>query len=178
MDVLTFGFSFRRDSYSRAVAEACVELAPEDLKIKLYDIKDIPLFNQDNEKDLPESVKSFKAAIKASDAILIVMPEYNYSVPGYLKNAIDYASRPYGDNSFYGKYAAMITESIGILGGSRAQYHMRQIFVPLGVKEMKRPELFIPFIHEKVSEGKLVDKQTRINIAEYLKAFRDFILNR
>ncbi|MEM0086957.1 MAG: NAD(P)H-dependent oxidoreductase [Candidatus Micrarchaeaceae archaeon] len=175
MKILLFGFSFRKDSFSRVLAEACKELSPEGVEISLYDISDIPLFNQDQEQNPPEPVVRFKNAIRNSDGILIVMPEYNYSVPGYLKNAIDAASRPHDDNVFERKPAGVISESIGLLGGSRAQYHLRQSFLYLNVNDMKKPEIFIPFAGEKIKDGKLVDENTKEHISKYLAAFKDFV---
>lgn len=111
------------------------------MRIEIIDIEGVPLFNQDLEEKMSEKVKEFKAKIKAADAILIVTPEYNYSVPGVLKNAIDWASRPYGDNSFGGKPVAVMSASQGMLGGARAQYHLRQTFVSLNIHPVNRPEV-------------------------------------
>src|SRR4029078_4374862 len=100
-------------------------------------------FNQDTEKDMPTKIREFKSKIREADAILISTPEYNYSVPGVLKNAIDSASRPYGDNPFDGKPGAIMSASIGMLGGARAQYHLRQIFVFLNMHPINRPEIMV-----------------------------------
>ncbi len=123
---------------------------------------------------MPEIVIRFKDAIRNSDALLIVMPEYNYSVPGYLKNAIDFASRPHQDNVFAGKPVGIISESTGLLGGARAQYHMRQSFVFLEVVDMKKPEAFITFASEKIKDGKVVDETTKEHISKYISALADF----
>jgi chromate reductase len=96
------------------------------LQFLIFDLVNIPPLNQDIEMDMPSKVKEFKSKIREADAILIATPEYNYSVPGVLKNAIDWASRPYGDNSFDGKPVAIMSASPGMLGGVRAQYHLRQ----------------------------------------------------
>jgi chromate reductase len=98
--ILGFGGSLRKGSYSLALLRAAVELAPEDASLEIFELGGIPPFNQDLETSPPDTVKEFKRKIRAADAILITTPEYNYSVPGVLKNAIDWASRPYGDNSF------------------------------------------------------------------------------
>ncbi|MEM3791617.1 MAG: NAD(P)H-dependent oxidoreductase [Candidatus Micrarchaeaceae archaeon] len=174
--VLVFGFSLRKESFSKAIAHACKELAPADMEMSLHDIADIPVFNQDLEHNMPDSVIRFKEAIRKSDGIIIVTPEYNYSVPGYLKNAIDFASRPYTDNVFDKKPAGIISESIGMLGGARAQYHLRQSLLFLNANDMKRPEIFVSFADKKIREGRLVDEETRKRLAEYLAAFREFIL--
>ena len=116
-------------------------------------------------------MKDFKAKIKAADAVLIVTPEYNYSIPGFLKNAIDSASRPYGDNAFDGKPVAFMGASIGMLGTARAQYHLRQSCVWLNMYPMNLPEVMVPFAQEKVDEsGKLTDGKTREKIKELLEA--------
>ncbi|MEM3744836.1 MAG: NAD(P)H-dependent oxidoreductase [Candidatus Micrarchaeaceae archaeon] len=175
MKILVFGFSLRKESFSKAIADACKELAPEGVEISLYSISDIPIFNQDLEQKMPDPVSRFKDAIRKSDGILIVMPEYNYSVPGYLKNAIDFASRPHTDNVFDGKPVGIISESIGMLGGSRAQYHLRQSLLYLNANDMKKPEVFVSFVNEKIKDGRLVDEAAREYIFKYLVAFKDFI---
>ena len=110
---------------------------------------------------LPENVKNFKKQIREADGVLIVTPEYNYSVPGYLKNVMDVASRPYGDNPFDGKPVAMMSSSIGMLGGSRAQYHLRQSLVFLNMIPVNTPEVFVTFAPQKFDEnGKLTDEMT------------------
>lgn len=122
---------------------AAVELKPENALIEVFDLAPIPPFNQDLEKEPPQIVKAFKAKIRAADAILIASPEYNYSIPGVLKNAIDAASRPYGDNAFDGKPVAVMSASIGMLGGARAQYHLRQSFVFLNMYPINHPEVML-----------------------------------
>ena len=109
-------------------------MLPEGVTLEIFDLLGIPAYNQDLESDMPTKIKEFKLKIREeSDAILIATPEYNYSVPGVLKNAIDWASRPYGDNSFDGKPVAIMSTSIAMLGGARAQYHLRQMFVFLNM---------------------------------------------
>lgn len=126
--IAAFGFagSLRKESYNKSLLKAAVELIPPDATLEIFDLEGIPPFNQDLETQPPGKVKEFKAKIKAADAILIVTPEYNYSIPGVLKNAIDSASRPHGDNAFEGKPVAIMGASIGMLGTARAQYHLRQ----------------------------------------------------
>src|SRR4030042_1040160 len=111
--ILGFVGSLRKGSYNKALMRAAVELTPEDAKIEVFDLEGIPPFNQDLERQPPQIVKDFKAKIRKADAILIASPEYNYSVPGVLKNAIDWASRPYGDTAFEGKPAALMGASFG-----------------------------------------------------------------
>ena len=138
--ILGFAGSLRKDSYNRSLLRAALELVPKGTELEIFDLEGIPPFNQDLENQPPQKVKEFKAKIRAADAILIATPEYNYSVPGVLKNAIDSASRPYGDNAFEGKPVAVMGASIGMLGTARAQYHLRQSFVFLNVYPLNRPE--------------------------------------
>jgi chromate reductase len=171
ISILAFGGSLRKGSYNKALLRAALEMVPADAQMEAFDIAAIPAFNQDLEKEPPQVVKEFKAKIKAADAILIVTPEYNYSIPGFLKNAIDSASRPYGDNAFDGKPVAFMGASIGMLGTARAQYHLRQACVWLNMYPMNLPEVMVPFAQEKVDEsGKLTDGKTREIIKELLQA--------
>ena len=119
ISVLGFAGSLRAGSYNKALLRAAAELLPENVNLDIFDIAGIPVFNQDIEADMPDIVKDFKSKIREADAILISTPEYNYSVPGVLKNAIDWASRPYGDNPFDEKPVAIMSASIGMLGGAR-----------------------------------------------------------
>ena len=161
LKVLGFAGSLRLGSYNKALLRAAVNLVPEDMNIEIFDLEGIPPFNQDTEENMPEKVKEFKTRIREADAILIATPEYNYSVPGVLKNAIDWASRPYGDNPFDGKAVAIMSASVGMLGGARAQYHLRQIFVFLNMYPINRPEIIVPFAQDKFdASGKLLDDNT------------------
>ena len=163
--------SLRKGSYNRALMRAAMEVAPPDVHIDTFDIGSFPLFNQDLERTPPDSIREFKQKIRAADAILIVTPEYNYSIPGVLKNAIDWASRPSGDNAFEGKPVAIMSASTGRLGGARAQYHLRQSFVFLDMHPVNRPEVFVTFAPEKFdSEGRLTDQNTRQIVTELLTA--------
>ena len=169
IDILGFAGSLRKGSYNKAVLRAAAELVPKDAKLEIFDLEGIPVFNQDQESTPPDRVKEFKKRIKAADAILISTPEYNYSIPGGLKNAIDWASRPYGDNAFDGKTVAMMSASIGMLGAARAQYHLRQCFVFLNMYPVNTPEVFITFAPQKIDEeGRLVDDQSRKIITQLL----------
>ena len=165
-----FGGSLRKESYSRYLLENSVNLMPENSELKILDIKNFPLMNQDEENNYPENVKNFKKQIRESDGVLIVTPEYNYSIPGYLKNVLDVASRPYGDNPFDGKPVAVMSSSIGMLGGSRAQYHLRQVFVFLNMVPVNTPEVFLTFAPQKFDEnGKLTDDMTAKFAAQLLE---------
>ena len=124
-----------------------------------------PPFNQDLEMNMPEKVKEFKSKIREADAILIATPEYNYSVPEVLKNAIDFASRPYGDNP-----VAIISASVGMLGGARAQYHLRQTFIFLNMYPINTPEVIVPFALNKFdANSKLIDEDTRRFLKQLLE---------
>jgi chromate reductase len=167
--ILGFAGSLRKQSYNKTILAAALELVPENTTLEIFDLEGIPPFNQDLELQPPDKVKDFKAKIRAADAILMATPEYNYSIPGVLKNAIDWASRPYGDNAFDGKPVAMMGASIGMLGTARAQYHLRQSFVFLNMHPLNQPEVMVPFAQDKVdSNGRLTDEKTRKKIGELL----------
>jgi chromate reductase len=171
MKVLGFAGSLRAASFNRALLRAALELAPPSMDLDTFDLGGIPPFNQDLEGQPPGEVREFKARIRAADAILIVTPEYNYSMPGVVKNAIDWASRPYGDNAFDGKRAAIMGASIGMLGTARAQYHLRQSMVFLNMYPLNRPEVMVPFAEGKFDgSGRLVDEPTRKRVRELLEA--------
>ena len=175
--ILGFAGSLRKGSYNRAILRAALELLPENAELEIFDLEGIPPFNQDLENEPPEKVREFKEKIREADALLIATPEYNYSIPGVLKNAIDWASRPYGDNAFKGKCAAIMGASIGMLGTARAQYHLRQSFVFLDVHTLNHPEVMVPFAHEKIDQnGKLKDQKTSEFIAGLLKSLVDFAI--
>jgi chromate reductase len=175
--ILGFAGSLRKDSYNKALLRAAVELAPKSAVIETFDLEGIPPFNQDLETQLPLKVKDFKAKIRAADAILIVTPEYNYSIPGVLKNAIDWASRPYPDNAFDGKPVATMGASTGVLGTARAQYHLRQCFVFLNMYPTNLPEVFVTFAREKFDEnGGLKDENTRKLIVKTLENLASWTL--
>jgi chromate reductase len=169
--ILGFAGSLRKDSYNKSLLRAALELVPRDAELEPFDLEGIPPFNQDLENQPPEKVKEFKAKIRAADAILIVTPEYNYSIPGVLKNAVDCASRPYGDNAFEHKPVAIMGASIGAMGTARAQYHLRQCFVFLTCFALNQPEVMVPFANEKIDKtGKLTDQKTREKIRELLES--------
>ncbi len=169
--ILGFAGSLRKQSFNRALLSAAYEIVPDNATLEIFDLEGIPPFNQDLENDPPEKVKDFKAKIRAADAILIVTPEYNYSIPGVLKNAIDWASRPYGDNAFEGKPVAVMGASIGMLGTARAQYDLRRSFVFLNMHPMNQPEVMVPFAQDKIDgNGRVKDEKTRQKIRELLES--------
>jgi len=171
ISILCFAGSLRKGSYNKALLRAAMEVIPADAQLEIFDLEGIPLFNQDMENQPPEKVKEFKAKIRAADAILIATPEYNYSIPGVLKNAIDTASRPYGDNAFDGKPVAIMGASVGMLGTARAQYHLRQSLVFLNLYPLNQPEVMVPLAQEKIDQnGRVTDQKTREKIKELLEA--------
>ena len=170
LKILGFAGSLRKASYNKSLLRAAANLMPEDTNLEIFDIDGIPGFNQDTEKNMPEKVKDFKSKIREADAILISTPEYNYSVPGVLKNAIDSATRPYGDNPFNEKPVAIMSASVGMLGGARAQYHLRQIFVYLNMYPINLPEVIVPFAENKFdTNGNLVDENTQMFVRQLLQ---------
>ena len=135
--------SLRKDSYNRKLANAIVKLAPPEFSFQQVQISDLPLYNQDDDVNQAESVKRLKNEIKSAQGILFVTPEYNRSIPGVLKNAIDNASRPYGQNVWAGKPAGVIGTSIGVIGTAMAQQHLRNVLAFLDMPTLGQPEIFI-----------------------------------
>ena len=169
--VKIFGFagSLRKGSYNKSLLRAAQKLVPKDATLETFDLDGIPLFNQDLEGQPAETLKEFKAGIRAADAILIATPEYNYSIPGVLKNAIDCASRPYGDNAFEHKPVAIMGASTGMVGTARAQYHLRQSFVFLSCFALNQPEVMVPFAQDKIDkDGNVTDVKTLEKVKELL----------
>lgn len=169
--------SLRKGSYNTAALRAAQELAPDGVTIDAFDIAPVPLYNEDvRAQGVPAPVEALRAAIKAADGLLIVTPEYNYSIPGVLKNAIDWASRP-PEQPFDNKPIAIMGASPGAMGSSRAQYHVRQCFVFLNGLVMNRPEVIISAANTRFdAAGRLTDQATRDFIAAYLVAFRTWVL--
>ena len=154
--------SIRRDSFNRQLAEALARLAEPKAQFVFSKIDDVPLFNQDMEPTPPASVTRLKGEIEAADGVLIVTPEYNRSIPGVLKNAIDWASRPYGKNSFNGKPTAAIGTTMGAVGTVAAQQHLRSILAYLNVVLMGQPEGYIVFKKDMLdAQGNFTDETTR-----------------
>jgi chromate reductase len=169
--ILGFAGSLRKDSFNKALMRAAGELVPDGATLEILDLDGIPPFNQDLERQPPQKVREFKQKIRAADAILMATPEYNYSVSGVLKNAIDWASRPYGENSLAGKPVAIMSASIGMLGGARAQYHLRQILHGVNMHPLNYPEVVVAAAQEKIgADGKVTDEKTREKIRELLIA--------
>lgn len=172
--ILGISGSLRKGSFNTLALHAAQSLAPQGASFEIFDIAGIPIYNQDEETNPPQKVTEFKKAIREADAILIATPEYNYSVPGVLKNAIDWASRPYGDSAWNGKPAALMSASVGIFGGARAQYHLRQSFVFLNMLAVTQPEVAIPVAQKKFdANGNLTDDMSKKLITQLLEALVD-----
>ena len=135
--------SLRKDSHNRRLATALARLAPADFSLEQISIGDLPLYNQDDDGHQAESVQRLKAAVKAAQGVLFVTPEYNRSIPGVLKNALDHASRPYGQSAWAGKPAGVIGASGGAIGTAMAQQHLRNVLAYLDMPTLGQPEAFI-----------------------------------
>ena len=170
--------SLRKGSYNRYALQAAQALVPDGSVLELMELHDIPVFNQDNELAPPAAVIEFKRRILAADAILFATPEFNYSLAGVLKNAIDWASRPYGESAWLGKPAAVMGASVGSLGTARAQYHLRQILVTLNMPVVNQPEVMIGNAEQRFDQdGKLTDEPTRQFIHKLLAALVHLVMN-
>lgn len=168
--VLGFAGSLRRDSLNRRLLRAAVEMAPSRMKIDIFDLRDIPLYNFDvEEAGDPGPVAAFKDAIRSADALLIVTPEYQHGVPGVLKNALDWASRPPGKSPLQGKPVAIMGASPGFTGTARAQSQLRESFGFSEACAVLRPEVLVGRAHEKFDgEGRLTDTKTAELVGQLL----------
>jgi len=174
--VLGFAGSLRAASYNRMLLRAAVELAPEGMEIEVFDIGGIPLFNEDVEAaGTPPAVEAFRDAIRRADALLIATPEYNHGVPGVLKNAIDWASRPPRRSVLAGKPAAVFGASPGATGTARAQTQLRASFVFTDTPVLPQPEVLVFRAHEKFdADGRLSDEPSRAFVGRLLVALADW----
>jgi len=173
--ILGIAGSLRRESYNRAALRAATQLVPEDATIETFELEGIPGFNQDQERNPPARVVELKQRVRDVDAILFVTPEYNYSIPGVLKNAIDWASRPYGDSAWNGKPAAIMGASVGAIGTARAQYHLRQMMVFLNMFPVNQPEVMIGNASERFdAQGNLTHEATKEFIRQLLQSLVDW----
>jgi chromate reductase len=167
--ILGIAGSLRRNSYNRSALRAAQQLVPPDATLEVFELDGIPVFSEDEERQPPAKVVELKKRIREADAVLFVTPEYNYSIPGGLKNAIDWASRPYGDSAWTGKPAAIMGASIGALGTARAQYHLRQVFVFLNMHALNQPEVMIANASQNFDgEGNLTNETTKTLIRQLL----------
>ncbi len=173
-DLLALSGSLRKGSFNTALLRCAAEVAPADVAVDIYDFSDIPLYNGDLEASAyPAAATRLKERIGRADAILFAVPEYNYSFPGVLKNMVDWCSRPYGKGAWGGKAAALVSTGGG-LGGSRAQYHFRQVLVSQGMFVLHAPEVFVANAATKFdAEGRLTDDVARGLIGQVVGKLRD-----
>ena len=179
MNTYTVGYfvgSLARGSINRKLAEALVRLAPGELTFREIPYADLPLYNHDYDSDYPPPGRALKEAIAAVDAVLFVTPEYNRSIPGALKNAIDWASRPYGQNSFTRKPSAVIGTSPGKIGTAVGQQHLRSILGFCNSPQMNAPEAYIQFTPGLVTEeGEVTEASTEEFLRSYMRELAGFI---
>src|SRR5689334_19831115 len=174
--VLGIAGSLRQGSFNRSLLRLAQEMAPSGMAIESFDIAPIQPYNEDvRQQGFPKPVEDLRARIKAADGVLFVTPEYNYSVPGVLKNAIDWVSRP-PDQPFAGKPAAIMSAATGMLGGARAQYHLRQICVFVDMHPLNKPEVIVPRAAEKFdAEHRLIDEHTQKAVTAQLEALARWV---
>jgi chromate reductase, NAD(P)H dehydrogenase (quinone) len=175
-DVAFFVGSLRKESINRKLAKALAELAPSSLKLEIVEIGQLPLYNQDDDQNPPRAYTEFRARVKAADAVLFVTPEYNLSVPKVLKNALDVASRPYGQSAWNGKPGAVLSASPGAIGGFGANHHLRRSLVFLNVSATQQPEAYLGGADKLFdARGKLANDGTRTSLQEFIESFANWI---
>jgi chromate reductase len=171
-DVAVIVGSLRRESINRKVANALMELAPERLKLRIVEIGQLPIYNQDGDEKPAAEWVAFREHIRAADAVLFVTPEHNRSVPAALKNAIDVGSRPYGESAWSGKPGAVVSASPGGIGGFGANHHLRQSLVFLNVPAMAQPEAYVGGADKMFgANGKLINDGTRKFLQTFMQAY-------
>jgi chromate reductase len=169
--------SLARASINRRLAGALIRLAPKQLEFHEIEFKDLPLYSYDYDADFPPAARAYKASIAKADALLFVTPEYNRSIPGGLKNAIDWASRPYGQNSFARKPTAVIGTSPGPIGTAIAQQSLRSVLGFCNAPQMNSPEAYIRYRDGMIDdEGEVTDEPTREFLRKYMQEFHGFIV--
>jgi len=175
MKILAISGALRKDSYNTQLLRAVKELAPKDMEIEIVTLHGIPLYDGDEEDKhgLPASVKALQEKVKQADGIIISTPEYNFSVPGVLKNGTDWLSR--SGNPFKWKRVGVMGASQGPVGTARAQYHLRQNLHGLEAIAMPKPEIFVGTADKKFAHGKLTDEETKKVISTWLNAFKDWV---
>ncbi|HTN52607.1 MAG TPA: NAD(P)H-dependent oxidoreductase [Anaeromyxobacter sp.] len=176
-DVAVIVGSLRKESFSRKIARAIAELAPPSLGLEIVEIGGLPLYNQDDEgASPPPAWAAFRERLRRADAVLFVTPEYNRSVPGVLKNAIDVGSRPYGQSAWSGKPAAVVSVSPGALGAFGANHHLRQSLVFLDMPVLQQPEAYLGGAASLLDpEGRLVNEGARDLLRKLASAFAAWI---
>lgn len=175
-DVAVLVGSLRKASVNRKLAHALIDLAPASLKPEMVGIGDLPLYNDDLEPDPPAPWRAFRERIRRAEAVLFVTPEYNRSVPGALKNALDVGSRPYGKSVWSGKPGAVVSGSPGAIGGFGANHHLRQSLVFLNVRPLQQPEAYVGGAHKLFdAEGRLADENARKFLQGFMEAFAAWV---
>jgi len=175
-DVAVLVGSLREASFSRKAAQALAAMAPAQLKLRMVEIGDLPLYNEDREGDVPEAWKRMRADIAPADAVLFVTPEYNRSVPGGLKNAIDVGSRPYGQAVWSSKPAAVMSTSMGALGAFGANHHLRQMLTFFDMPVLQQPEAYVGNTGTLFDDaGNLVNEETDQFFRSFIEAFARLI---
>ena len=168
--------SLRKESFNRKVAAEMIRLSPANLDLKIVEIKDLTFFSEDIENDPPSSWTDFKNEVAAADAVLFVSPEYNRTIPGVLKNAMEIGARPPKQNSWKGKPGAVVTVSPGAIGGLGANQTIRNAAVSLNIPLMPQPEAYLGQIKDKLREdGKTVNEKTEKFLVDFLAAFEKWI---
>src|SRR5690349_18788858 len=169
--------SLSSTSINRILSRALIRLAPSDLEFTEIPIGNLPLYSPDHDADYPPEARALKEAVARSDAVLFVTPEYNRSIPGALKNAIDWASRPWGQNSFHHTPAAVIGASIGALGTAVSQQSLRGVLSFCNARQMTSPEAYIQFTAERFhDDGEVVDETTAGFLKDFMEEFRDHVV--
>ena len=178
MKIGIFVGSLRRDSFNRKVAQTLIQVAPTSLEMELIEIGDLPFFNQDLEGTPPNEWVTFRKKLMGIDGFLLVTPEYNRSVPAVLKNALDVGSRPYGKSLWDGKPCAIVSASIGAIGGFGANHHLRQSLVFLNTPCMQQPEVYLSYVDKLLDEkGHMTNEGTRTFLGQFMQAFAHWVSN-
>jgi chromate reductase len=174
--IAVFVGSLRKESFNRKMVKALIKVSPESLKLEIVEIGGLPLYNQDFDDNPPVAYTQFRESLKKFDGVLFVTPEYNRSVPAVLKNALDVGSRPYGQSAWNGKPGAVVSVSIGAIGGFGANHHLRQILVFLNIPTMQQPEAYIGNAANLFDEkGNLTNDSTREFIQKFMQAFAAWV---
>lgn len=175
-DVAVLVGSLRKDSFSLKLAKALAALAPPQLKLEIVEIRQLSLYNQDDDANPPAEWVAFRDRVRRADAVLFVTPEYNRSVPAALKNAIDVGSRPYGQSAWDGKPGGVISASPGNIGGFGANHHLRQSLVFLNVPVLQQPEAYISGVDKLFDDhGNIANESTRGFLNKYLTTFAAWV---
>lgn len=168
--------SLRKESFNLKIAKSIIELAPESMAFDFVSIGDLAMFNEDMEETPPQEWVDFRKSVRSADGVLFFTPEYNRSVPAVLKNAIDVGSRPYGENSFDGKPAGVVSVSPSAIGAFGANHHLRQSLVFLNMPTMAQPEAYIGGVDKLLDDkGALTDSSTKKFLTDYINAFETWV---